>query len=157
MHTRNILNSIFQRGATVVVTAEQREMILNCLKVVETLKEADEINRESAPKESGWRERFKKEFCSVSGVPIFIGGVLQADNHIAMLEKDADRVIAFIAQVEATAIAATEARVLEIVGTVDYEFLARPDAEEYVGEWSINQDRKRIHEAVRALFSSKNL
>ena len=36
----------------------------------------------------------------------------------------------------------------EIVGPVDEEFLAQPDAEDYVGEWSVNVDRKRILSAL---------
>ena len=53
------------------------------------------------PKESGWGERFDEQFCRESSWP---GGGLD------LLEGNREEVIAFIAQVEATAIAATEAR-----------------------------------------------
>ena len=35
------------------------------------------------------------------------------------------------------------------IAPVDEEFLKRKDAEEYIGEWSINMDRKRIRTAQR--------
>jgi len=36
----------------------------------------------------------------------------------------------------------------DIVNVVDEEFLALPDAEDYIGEWTINMERKRILEAL---------
>jgi len=36
----------------------------------------------------------------------------------------------------------------EIVNIVDEEFLALPDAEDYIGEWTINVERKRILETL---------
>lgn len=39
----------------------------------------------------------------------------------------------------------------EIIGIVDEDFLAQPDAEDYVGEWAINKDRQRISQALDSL------
>ncbi len=41
-----------------------------------------------------------------------------------------------------------EAKVREVIGEVDQEFLSQPDAEDYVGEWAINKDRQRILSAL---------
>lgn len=38
-----------------------------------------------------------------------------------------------------------------IVGVVDEEFLSMEDAEDYVGEWAINVDRKRIKQELNLI------
>jgi len=53
------------------------------------------------PKESGWRERFEEQFVEVNKIPLYVSG-----------ENIPQQITTFIAQVEATAIAATEARVV---------------------------------------------
>lgn len=59
-------------------------------------------------------------------------------------------VLAFIEQEISQALADDRKRLAEIVGVVDEKFLARPDAEDYVGEWAINKDRQRILKALES-------
>ena len=99
----------------------------------------------TTPKESGWRERFDEQFCRESSWP---GGGLD------LLEGNREEVIAFIAQVEATAIAATEARVVEKLDGMRREVTSEDRIESAIGAYGDEQYNEAL-EDVRALFSSK--
>jgi hypothetical protein len=112
---------------------------------------ARRLAAELTPKESGWRERFNEQFCnekvcrtcrnkecdySTTGCPWY-------QTTVFLHSENAEQIIAFIAQVEATAIAATEARILEGI-----EKLPIRTSDTHYGDYVDVED-------IRALFSSK--
>jgi len=104
------------------------------------------------PKESGWRERFKKELCSTLPDGTAIVGM-----HDTGEDREAEydfwqdyKVEGFIEREIATAIAATEARFLERFNQYQNGWLGKEeDGSDRAAEYDVLED------ARAALFSSK--